>query len=68
MEYHRTNGISKNREYKKVDKLGIIVKMTDYTQAYGLLHIMHITAASWIEEITGKVIQAGFLLMPDTES
>ena len=47
LEYHRSNGISKNKEVKFYEEGSKYIIETQFTQAYGLLHIIHIATSSF---------------------
>lgn len=68
LEYHRINGISKNKEIRVItNNEGYFVE-TQFTQAYGLLNVIHVATAAFIKTVSTKAIEAGYLLMPPNEN
>lgn len=68
LEYHRTNGISKNKEIRFFDNYKELFVETQFTQAYGFLNVIHVATAAFIKKVSDKVVEAGFLLMPPNEN
>lgn len=56
LEYHRTNGISKNKEIRIITNGEGEFFETQFTQAYGLLNVIHVATAAFIQTVGQKFV------------